>query len=478
MSTGLSDSGIGRSAPAPVSESAPSGPFHARPTVVVVDSGVGNIPNAVRGLTRAGARVALSADPAVVARASRLVLPGVGAFPAAMMRLRRRGLDEAVRLAASRNAPVLGICLGHQVLFESSREFGDTAGLGLIPGRVDALPPHVRVPHTGWNRLRVTVADPVLAGVEDAWFSFVHSFAAVPAAAEHVVATVDAGGVEVCAVARRGSVWGVQFHPEKSAAAGRRLLANFLAYPAPAGDPPLEIIPAVDLAGGRAVRLRQGRREALRVVDGDPVALAVRLAAAGASRLHLVDLDAAFGDGDNLAVVAAIRRRVTCPVQVGGGVRSGALARRLWDAGVDRVVLGTAAVRDPALLADLVGEAPERLVVAADVRGGEVVVAGWTEGAGRDLATFAAAMGRAGVRHLLVTAVERDGTGAGPDLEVLEEAMAGFGPGVIASGGVGSPADVAALAPLAARGLAGVVVGSLLVDGGATLGELRAAGEG
>lgn len=461
-----------------VSVSAVSGTADGRMAAVVVDSGVGNIPNAVRGLRRAGARVALSGDPQVVAGAERLVLPGVGAFPAAMENLVRRGLDEAVRRAVQRGAPLLGICLGHQVLFDESEEFGPTPGLGLIPGRVRALPPGVRSPHMGWSRTRAVADDGALPALENGWFYFVHSFAAEPAVASDTAATVEVGGQTVCAAVRRGSVFGVQFHPEKSGFDGARLLAGFLARPAPPPvTQPFQVVPAVDLAGGRAVRLHQGRRDHLREVGQDPVALARRLEEEGAQRLHLVDLDAAFGDGDNLSAVREILRRVGCPVQVGGGVRSAAAAQRLWEAGADRVVVGTAAARDPDMLAELLARAPERVVAAADVRDGQVVVAGWTEGAGRDLGSFAAAMRRAGVRHLLVTAVERDGTGEGPDAAVLEQALAGFGPGVIASGGVGKAAHVTAIAPLAARGLAGVVVGSLLVDGDATVGELHRAAE-
>lgn len=206
-----------------------------------MDSGVGNIPNAVRGLARAGARVRLSADPQEVAAARVLVLPGVGAFPAAMARLSSAGLDEAVRAAAAAGAAVLGICLGHQLLFEESEEFGVTRGLGLLPGRVAPLPDGVRAPHMGWSRLQARRQDPLLAGLAGgAWVYFVHSFTAQPSP-DDLVATADAGGAPVCAVVRRGGICGAQFHPEKSGAAGARFLANFLALAAggaaAGGDP-------------------------------------------------------------------------------------------------------------------------------------------------------------------------------------------------------------------------------------------------
>lgn len=238
------------------------------------------------------------------------------------------------------------------------------------------------------------------------------------------------------------------------------------------------VYPAIDLAGGRAVRLLRGERARCRQVARDPVALARRLAAEGAPFLHVVDLDAAFSDGENEGALAAIVAALPCPLQVGGGVRDVAKAERLWALGARRVVLGTAAVASPEVLRELLGRDPEGVVVAADARADRVVVRGWVEDGGVTLVEFAARMAGSGVRHLLVTAVERDGTGEGPALAVLEQALASFGPGVIASGGVGSVEDLRRLAPLAARGLAGVVVGSLLVDGRATVGELLEAARG
>jgi phosphoribosylformimino-5-aminoimidazole carboxamide ribotide isomerase len=232
------------------------------------------------------------------------------------------------------------------------------------------------------------------------------------------------------------------------------------------------IYAAIDLAGGKAVRLWKGQRERSRVVAADPVALACRLVEGGARYLHVVDLDAAFADGENRATVARIVAAAGVPVQVGGGVRHPTGFEALIDLGAARVVLGTLVVQRPDAL---LSADPERVVVAADVRGSRVVTDGWTRDGGDDLESMGRRMRAAGVRHLLVTAVERDGTGSGPDHGVLRRALAAFGPGVIASGGVGSVDDVARLAPLGAEGLAGVVVGSLLVDGAATPADLAAA---
>jgi glutamine amidotransferase len=198
------------------------------PLVAVVDYGVGNLRSVERALTRSGADVLITPDPAVVAAADGVVLPGVGAFAPAAALLIGSGLGEAVLEAARRGRPVLGVCLGFQLLFEVSEEGQGGRGLGLLPGRIRRIdPPGLKVPHMGWNRLRLRRPAALVAGVEEgAWCYFVHSYAA-EAAAEDIVATVDYGG-EVVAVCERGSVTGTQFHPEKSGDVGLRIYANLV----------------------------------------------------------------------------------------------------------------------------------------------------------------------------------------------------------------------------------------------------------
>lgn len=208
---------------------APAGAGTGPPRVAVVDYGVGNLRSVERALERAGARVVITPQPDVVAGCDGVVLPGVGAFAPAARLLRSSGLAEAVREAARCARPVLGVCLGFQLLFERSDEGEGGSGLGLLPGhvtRIDA--PGRKVPHMGWNRLRILRADPLLQGVsEGAWCYFVHSYAAA-ARSEAVVAVADYG-VEIAAVCRSGSVAGTQFHPEKSGPAGLRIYANLVA---------------------------------------------------------------------------------------------------------------------------------------------------------------------------------------------------------------------------------------------------------
>ena len=195
---------------------------------LVLDLGVGNLGNVARALTAAGARPTVSADPAAVRAARRIVLPGVGAFRPPRERLRGE-LEAALRGALADDAHLLGICVGYQLLFEGSDEFGATSGLALLRGRVTELPPEVARPHIGWNRLEVPAAHPLLDGLEnDTFVYFVHSFAPECGAEGETVATA-LHGRRFAAVSARGRVCGTQFHPEKSGEAGLRLLRNFLA---------------------------------------------------------------------------------------------------------------------------------------------------------------------------------------------------------------------------------------------------------
>jgi glutamine amidotransferase len=197
--------------------------------IAVVDYGMGNRRSVEKALEHIGARTSVSSDPAQLRAAAGLVLPGVGAFPRAMGNLRDLGLDELVRESVGAGTPVLGVCLGMQLAFDSSTEQGGAAGLGIVAGEVRALDPGgLKLPHIGWNEVRFSNARSQL--VEDlpgeCAFYHVHSFAPVPARAEDVLGTAVYGRPFVSAV-EKGSFYGVQFHPEKSSAAGLRLLANF-----------------------------------------------------------------------------------------------------------------------------------------------------------------------------------------------------------------------------------------------------------
>lgn len=192
--------------------------------VVLVDSGGANLGSVRYALERLGVQAACSGDAATIRAADRVILPGVGAAAPGMARLRELGLVEVLR---GIEAPLLGICLGMQLLFEGSEE-GDTPCLGLVPGRIRKLPPApgLRVPHMGWNRLRMQGESPLLEGIADGSQAyFVHSYAAE--AGPHCVAATQHGGA-FAAVVQRGHVAGAQFHPERSGTVGARLLRNFI----------------------------------------------------------------------------------------------------------------------------------------------------------------------------------------------------------------------------------------------------------
>jgi len=198
--------------------------------VAVVDYGMGNRRSVQKALEHVGAAAAITSDHQTLKRADGLAIPGVGAFPLAMRRLTELGLVELIRARVAEQTPLLGICLGMQLLFEASEEQGTTSGLGLIPGDVRWLQSGgLRVPHIGWNDVRFERDSPLLAGLPPRGCPFyhVHSLAPHPSEREHVVGTCEYGERFTTIVAH-GPVFGVQFHPEKSSAHGLRLLGNFV----------------------------------------------------------------------------------------------------------------------------------------------------------------------------------------------------------------------------------------------------------
>lgn len=229
----------------------------------------------------------------------------------------------------------------------------------------------------------------------------------------------------------------------------------------------MELYPAIDLRGGRCVRLVEGDFDQETVYGDDPVAVARSFAEVGAKWIHVVDLDAArTGDPVNRPVVSAIADAVASAgvrVQTGGGVRSVQDAADLLDRGVARVVIGTAAVDNPALVVEVARRWPGQVAVGLDHRGGEVRLRGWTEGAGRSVAELVPQAVSAGASAVIVTDISRDGRLAGPDVEGLDSLVRSTGAPVIASGGVSSLDDVRSLAQV--PGLVGVIAGKAIYEG-------------
>ena len=448
--------------------------------VVIVDSGVANLASIAGALRRLGATAVVSADPAVVREAERLVLPGVGAFGAGMAALRGRGLDAVIPELASRGTPILGICLGMQLLCEASEESPESRGLGVIAGTCRRLPPNVRIPHLGWNQVSVESG---ARFVSDGVAAFANSYA-LREGPDGWSAAWTTHGVPFVAALERGRMLACQFHPELSGGYGAALLERWLTgagRPAPASTAGSlsarllpRLIPCLDVQDGRVVKgVRfQNLRDA-----GDPAEQAARYEAQGADEIVILDVAAsAAGRGTQIETVRHVRAAIGIPLTVGGGVRGVDDARQLLAAGADKVSVNTAAVRRPELLTELSQEfGCQCVVLAVDARraakGWEVLVLGGREPAGLDAVAWAHAGEQLGAGEILLTSWDRDGTRAGHDLELLSAVAAAVRVPVIASGGVGTREHVAAAF---AAGADAVLAASVFHDGDDTVAGIKA----
>ena len=231
------------------------------------------------------------------------------------------------------------------------------------------------------------------------------------------------------------------------------------------------ILPAIDILGGRAVRLAKGDYAQVTVYNEDPVAQARIFEAAGATWLHMVDLDAAkSGNVDNIEVVERILAATSLKVEIGGGIRSLAVIDRLLNAGASRLVLGTALVRDPAFARAAIERYGDALAAGIDAKSGEVAVAGWTEGSGVSALDLAARMGEMGYRHLVYTDIARDGMQIGIDEQAYVDVAKAFGHPVIASGGVANLDDISRLSSVS-DSIEGVIAGRAIYEGALSVRE-------
>jgi len=195
--------------------------------ITIIDYAINNLRSVEKAFLSMDIPVRVSDNPETIRAAAKLVLPGVGAFADAIQNLKAKKLWEPIIERVNAGTPLLGLCLGLQLLFSESEEFGRHVGFNLIPGKVKRLPANLKVPHIGWNQLHLKRRDPLLEGIsEDAFVYFVHSYYAEPVEPEDILATTDYG-IEFAAIARRGNVWATQFHPEKSQTVGLRILRNF-----------------------------------------------------------------------------------------------------------------------------------------------------------------------------------------------------------------------------------------------------------
>lgn len=203
--------------------------------IAIIDYGMGNLHSVSKAVERLGYEAFVTADAKEIMEADGAILPGVGAFGDAMQNLRNTGLDEVTRYYAASGKPLLGICLGMQLLFTQSEEYGVHQGLGLLPGTVIRFQGDFKIPHMGWNKLSFHQPSPLFAGLEEGHVYFVHSFHAKPERESDLLATTDYNG-QVTAIVGNGNVYGMQFHPEKSSDLGMSLLRNFLGLTGPAAS--------------------------------------------------------------------------------------------------------------------------------------------------------------------------------------------------------------------------------------------------
>ncbi len=203
--------------------------YALRSTISIIDYGMGNLRSVQKAFEHIGAQAVITTDPETIEQSPAIVLPGVGAFGDAMRNLREAGLDAAIHRVVEAGKPFLGICLGQQLMFETSEEMGQHQGLGLLRGHVRRFPDsELKVPHIGWNQIHIRREDPLLAGVESESFAyFVHSYYVEPQDEEVILATTDYG-IDFASIVGRDQMWGIQFHPEKSQDVGLRILENFV----------------------------------------------------------------------------------------------------------------------------------------------------------------------------------------------------------------------------------------------------------
>jgi imidazole glycerol phosphate synthase glutamine amidotransferase subunit len=446
--------------------------------VAIIDTGVANLASVRRAFERLGATVAMLRAPRSLGSDEHLVLPGVGAFGAGMATLRASGLDRVVLDAVDTGRPTLAICLGMQLLLDASDESPGVPGLGVISGVCRRLPRGARVPHLGWNWVEAPTA---ARWITSGYAAFANSYA-LTAPPDGMEASWTLHGEAFVAGLEHGPVVACQFHPELSGSWGQDLLRRWLEQVPrplatrtvrPAPGLARRIIPCLDVCAGRVVKgVRfQGLRDA-----GDPAALAAEYQSQGADELVLLDVAAApQGRATQVEIVRQVRTVLAIPLTVGGGVRGVEDARRLLDAGADKVSVNTAAVARPELLRQLAAEFGRQCVVLAiDARraGGrwEPVTLSGRERTGLDVVEWAAQGTSLGAGEILLTSWDRDGTRRGADLDLLEAVRPAVHVPVIASGGIGSVHDAARAFR---AGADAVLAASILHDHDTTVTDLK-----
>jgi len=390
-----------------------------------------------------------------------LVVPGVGAFGPAMQSLQDHGWDSALKTRITEGKPTLGICLGMQLLLEGSDESPGVSGLSVARGFAKTFEGDLRVPQMGWNGR----------------YYYANSYR-LPEKPEGWTCSMAEYGKPFVAMMRNGRVWGCQFHPELSGDSGRDLLRAWLEGEDPPPQPrgqglSKRVIPCLDVRDGRIVKGTQFQnlRDA-----GDPVEQASAYEAQGADEIVMLDVSATpEGRKTGLDVVSRIREAISIPLTVGGGVRAVSDAQALLEAGADKVGVNTAAVLNPSLLEELADRFGRQcIVVAIDARRAEdhweVVTHSGGKSTGKDVIDWAIQAEEMGAGEVLLTSWDRDGTGKGYDLDLLDSVTEATSIPVIASGGGANAEDMSAALEAGAEA---VLAASIFHDGKVTVNAIK-----
>ncbi len=395
-----------------------------------------------------------------------------------MEEIRRLGMDDALEQRVAADRPLLGICLGMQLLFEGSSELGGAEGLGLLPARSSrSRPDGLKLPQIGWNEVRWSRP----AALNDRASRPLRPLPRALVRGGPERADVIAGRRPTArpsqppsSAMRSGACSST---PRSPGPRGSRLLSSFVAACANGRSARgMILLPAIDIRDGKAVRLEQGRFDREQIYVDDPLEAARAWREAGARFLHVVDLDGAReGEPVNLEHLRRITSELDVPVQYGGGLRTQVAVRDALAAGADRVVLGTAAYTDSEFLDSVVDAWNARVLVAIDVREDNVSVAGWTKATQMPATEVIERMQRRGVRRFVYTSVDRDGMLGGPDLDEVRRVAETVRGRFIYSGGIGSLDDLRALRDLRLVNLSGVISGKALYEQHFTIAEAQEA---
>ncbi len=417
--------------------------------IAIIDYNAGNIASVRNALERFGIEYAITRDAKEILSADKVIFPGQGRAKPAMEFLRDAGLVDVIR---GIKKPFLGICLGMQLLFESSEE-DDTECLGIIPGRVRRFgQTNLKIPQIGWNTMTATRYDKLFRDVPDTLFAYFANSYYAESVKPFTIAASAYGNIPFAAVVNKDNFYGAQFHPEKSGLLGVQILKNFCELGTDTVKT-LLVAPAIDIIDGKCVRLLRGEYDKQTTYGDDPVAMAKSFVKAGAKYLHVVDLDGARkGVPSNADVIKKLVKEVPVPVQVGGGIRKIEDARAYLDAGAERIIISTSAVKDIGLVWELLGEyGPDRIVVSVDAKNGLVATGGWEDLSAGSPAELLSKLSEVGVTTIIYTNIASDGTLSGPDYQSIEKILAEpFR--VIVAGGITTIKDLEKLREMGAYG--------------------------